>query len=404
MIPFNEAFEMVMSTARGWGNETVLLENAVGRVLQQSLEADRDFPPFHRVTMDGIALRHADYEVGTRQFPIAGVATAGAPQLQLERPNHCLEVMTGAPLPSGTDTVIRYEDLSIENGVATVNLTLLQAGKNVHRQGSDLPKGTVIVKEGTVLSPAEIGVAATVGAAKLSVARLPKITLVATGNELVSVADTPLPHQIRTSNLPTLAAIFQPMGVPITTVTLSDDAQELEHGLQLVLNNSDVVILSGGVSMGKLDLVPETLQRLGVQQLFHKVKQRPGKPFWFGEKANGPVIFGLPGNPVSCVTGAYVYVLPWLHRSLGIPLPSPIHLELQEPLRFPPQLTRFLPVRLHPKSNGKLSAQPVPGNGSGDLASLVHADGLLILPPEPEEFPAGKAFPYLSIRTSSIVA
>ncbi|HRJ13752.1 MAG TPA: molybdopterin molybdenumtransferase MoeA, partial [Saprospiraceae bacterium] len=193
MISASEAFQIVLQHAASFGDEHIPLDRALGRILREPLCADRDFPPFDRVTMDGIAIDFQAFAQGQRQFPIRGIQAAGAPPIHLADPNSALEVMTGAMLPTGANTVIRYEDVEIKDSVAHILTEDVKAGQNIHRQGHDRRAGDVIVPAGRRISPAEIGVAATVGKASLLAARLPKIAILYTGDELVDVETTPLP-------------------------------------------------------------------------------------------------------------------------------------------------------------------------------------------------------------------
>lgn len=398
MISAAEAFDIVVKRAASFGEERVPLDRALGRVLHEPLCADRDFPPFDRVTMDGIAIDFQSFAKGIRQFPILGIQAAGAPPIPLTDPGSALEVMTGAILPTLADTVIRYEDLEIKDGMAQLLTDEIKAGQNVHRQGHDRSAGDVIVPAGRRISPAEIGVAATVGKASLMVARLPKIAILYTGDELVDVERSTLPHQIRASNAYSVQSLLAPWNVETQRIHLPDDLKTTTEALASALQRFDALILSGGVSEGKFDYVPRALAELGVQQLFHKVAQRPGKPFWFGLSPNGRVVFALPGNPVSVVAGMMRYVLPWLRQSLGLPAATQERAVLAEDFEFKPHLSYYLQVRVRCSEDGRLTAFPISGKGSGDLANLADADAFLELPPERSIFGAGEVFPLWRYR------
>ncbi len=397
MISVAEAIQIVIEAALPLPDEAVPLHLAAGRVLRENLTADRDFPPFDRVSMDGIAINFEAFERGNRSFFIENTQAAGAPQLALAQIENCLEVMTGAMLPQGTDTVIRYEDLNIEKGFATISIEKVQAGQNIHRQGVDRKQGGVIVPIGSLISPAEVGVAATVGKTKLRVAVQPKVCVLSSGDELVEVDEVPLPHQIRKSNVHVMAAVLGQWGLASDLLHLPDDPVTIENTLGECLKNYDVLMMSGGVSMGKFDHIPAALERLGVRQLFHKVSQRPGKPFWFG-RSERVVVFAFPGNPVSSFMCLHRYFRPWLRVSQGL---EPIEYQyavLAEDYFFKPELTYFLQVKLAAGQDGRQLATPVTGQGSGDLANLVDADAFLELPLERQEFRAGEAFPIWKFR------
>lgn len=392
LLTTQEASEIILAHAGHFGEEAVALESALGRVLREPLLADCDFPPFPRVTMDGIAIAFQAYAEGQNNFFVEGIQAAGAPQMQLSHPANALEVMTGAILPLGADTVIRYEDLNIVAGTASVQIEDIRAGQNIHLRGSDRRAGQEVTAAGRLIGAAEIGVAATVGKTALRVARLPRVLIVYTGDELVEVEATPLPHQIRVSNAYSIQALLSPWGIRAERLHIADDLDRTKGALGEALRQYDALLLSGGVSEGKYDYVPRALSELGVRQLFHKVAQRPGKPFWFGCVPEGAAVFALPGNPVSAFVGARRYFVPWLRQSLGLPPEVEEWAVLTEPFDFKPDLTYFLQVRLHSGRTGVLSAQPIVGKGSGDLANLTDADAFLELPKGRDHFPAGEAF------------
>lgn len=380
-----------MKEARDFPSELVPLEEAIGSVLAEPLAADRDFPPFTRVSMDGIAIAYERFAAGQRSFPIAGLQAAGDPQKKLEDPAACLEVMTGAVLPDGTDTVIRYEDLDIENAQATIRLDELRRGQNAHPKGKDRKAGEQIIAPGTRITAAEIGVAATIGKSRLKVTGRPSICVVSTGDELVEVDQIPLPHQIRKSNVYSLQAALAEQNLAAARLHLNDREDEIRRLLKEALEEQDVILLSGGVSKGKFDFIPGVLEELGVEKCFYKVAQRPGKPFWFGKRENTQV-FAFPGNPVSSFLCFYLYFLPWWRASCGLPAPEDEYAVLAEDFSFPPSLHYYLQVRLSSGRDSRLMARPVKGKGSGDLANLVDANAFLELPPNREQFRAGEVF------------
>ncbi|MCF8248065.1 MAG: molybdopterin molybdotransferase MoeA [Saprospiraceae bacterium] len=397
MITVEQATTIVLENALSLPAETVPLHLAVGRVLWETLQADRDFPPFDRVSMDGISICFANFEAGQRRFFIEKTQAAGAPRLALAQTENCIEVMTGAILPQGTDAVIRYEDLSIDAGFATIPIENIQAGQNIHRRGLDRHESDVIVAAGRKISPAEIGVAATVGHAELRVAGLPKACILSSGDELVEVHETPLPHQIRKSNVHVMAAVLGTWGLPADMLHLPDDPAAIEATLSDCLKNYDVLLMSGGVSMGKFDHLPEVLEKIGVRKLFHKVSQRPGKPFWFG-RSDSTVVFAFPGNPVSSFMCLHRYFRPWLRISQGLDAFENQYAVLAADYFFKPNLTYFLQVKLTSGKDGRLLATPITGQGSGDLANLVDTDAFLELPLERQEFKAGEVFPVWQYR------
>lgn len=403
MLSVTDAFAITQQHLLALPAETVSLTDATGRVLREPVRADRDFPPFNRVAMDGIAIRFADYEagqgelgqheLGPRTFSVRGMQRAGQAQLTLTEPNTSLEIMTGAMLPAGSDTVVRYEDITLENGQATVMIDDVEIGQHIHHQATDRRAGDELLPVGTWMGPAELAVAASVGQSTLSVTSLPRVALISTGDELVDVADTPLPYQIRRSNTYMLRAALGALGINATLHHIIDDETVLQARLDTLLAENDLLILSGGVSAGKADFVPDVLGRLGVQKHFHKIDQRPGKPLWFGTSAAKKVVFALPGNPVSTVLCTYRYVLPYLRASFGLPPAPPRYAQLAAPVTFLPSITYFLPVGLIDTPDGRVIADPLPGSGSADFANLIAADAFMELPADRSEFAAGEAFP-----------
>jgi molybdopterin molybdotransferase len=224
------------------------------------------------------------------------------------------------------------------------------------------------------------------------------VAIISTGDELVEIAHTPGAHQIRRSNVYMLQAALRELQVPSDTFHLVDDRQVLEQELAKLLQNYEVLVLSGGVSMGKADFVPEVLAQLGVEKLFHQVAQRPGKPFWFGRIAGGPVVFALPGNPNSTFLCFYRYVKPWLLKSLGARPDLKMHAILREDVTFKGNLTYFLPVKVSEAPSGMMQARSIHHSGSGDLASLLEADGFLELPRQQSFFASGDIYPLIRFR------
>ena len=398
MITIQQATKIVLENRIDLSIESVKLENAIGRQLREDLIADRDFPPFHRVAMDGIAIRFADFENGQRTFPIVGVQAAGSPQLSVTESSVCAEVMTGAMLPKGVDTVIRYEDILIENNKATIQIDNIAFGKNIHKKGTDRVEGDILVKEGKIISSAEIGVAATVGKSELKVSQLPKVAIISTGDELVNVNEKPEAYQIRSSNVYTISSLLQQNQIQAELFHIVDNQQVTINKIKILLNDFDVLILSGGVSKGKFDYIPAALETLNVEKLFHRVRQKPGKPFWFGKNANNKVVFALPGNPASSFMCTNRYFLPWLRASMNLQPFQYQYVALGEDFKFKANLQYFLQVKLTYETNGQITGKPLAGRGSGDLANLADVDGFMELPAEKSEFKKGEVYPFIRFR------
>ncbi len=372
------------------------LEKTIGRVLAEDVFADRDFPPFNRVAMDGIAIHSSGFKTD-HLYTIESVQAAGSPPQTLSDIHKCIEVMTGAMLPEGTDTVIRYEDLVIKDGSVRIIHDAVSPGMSIHKQGADARRGECLLQTGKMLSAAEVALLASLGKASVSVYAYPKTAILSSGDELVGISELPEPHQIRQSNVYALQAAMREMGWDADRFHLPDDRNVIQQQLAKILQVYDVLILSGGVSKGKFDFIPEALTELGVRKLFHHVSQRPGKPFWFGCSAKNKVVFALPGNPVSTYMCFYKYIKPWMMVQLGqqVKLSQAV---LAQAFDFPPSLTYFLQVSLQ-NENGMLTAYPVVGGGSGDFVNLNKGDGFLELPKDESTFRAGAVFPVIIFRS-----
>jgi molybdopterin molybdotransferase len=368
------------------------LQELAGAVLRESIVATRDQPPFDRVTMDGIAF--AISSVGRRAFRIVGVQPAGAAPLALSEPDACLEVMTGASLPIGCDCVIPVEKITVRDGVAHLaDDAKPSRGLNIHARGLDVRRGEPLLNAGTRLGPAEIAVLASNGLTHACVTRPPRIVVVSTGNELIEPGRAVEDWQIYRSNAHGVIAALQRRGFhSLAQDHLPDDLPALRARLQAHLDAYDILILSGGVSMGRFDYVPQALAELGVSVVFHKIAQRPGKPMWFGVGENGTTVYALPGNPVSTLMCLLRYVFPGLESALGAAPSSPESVALLEDFEVKPPLTFFLPVKLS-RDGERLCAIPQPTRGSGDFVSLIGADGFVELPPGPQRVKRGARVP-----------
>ncbi|GAB4413622.1 MAG: molybdopterin molybdotransferase MoeA [Bacteroidia bacterium] len=401
LIDVQDATARVLATAHPLRAERVPLEEATGRILRETVAADRDFPPYDRVMADGYALSWAAYSAGQRTYRLQGRQVAGAARLDLGSPDACIEVMTGAMMPAGADLLVLPTDvvLAEENHKTLVHIQAAQAlpEQHIHRQGSDQVQGAALLHSGMRIGPAELAVAAAVGQPTLLVSRLPRIALVSTGDELVPVFATPLPHQIRRSNTYSLLAALQRDGFTAETFHLPDNPEAIHRRFNQLLADFDVIVLSGGVSQGKADYIPEALDKLHIPALFHGVAQRPGRSFRFGVSAKGQPVFALPGNPVPAFVGYYRYVRRWLFEAIGLAW-QPLRARLAADFAFEPPLTYFLQVQITADAEGHLLAYPQPGNGSGDFTNLLASDGFLELPADRQTFAAGEVFPLYTFR------
>ncbi|MFY0686787.1 MAG: molybdopterin molybdotransferase MoeA [Cyclobacteriaceae bacterium] len=375
--------------------ESIEISQATQRVLAEDIVADRDFPPFDRVTMDGIAISYAAFKNGIREFKIEATQAAGAPALQLQTPDGCIEIMTGAMLSKGADTIIKYEEVEIKDEFAQIITENVAQQQNVHFKGLDQKSGDVLIKSGHVIGAAEIGVLSTVGKHQINVLSQPKALVVSTGDELVDVSDTPLAHQIRKSNVWSVYSKLTEWGVTTDMMHLNDTKEVIYQSLKQAIEQYDFIVMSGGVSKGKFDYIPEVLNEIGVTKHFHRVKQRPGKPFWFGT-TDSCRIFALPGNPVATFMCLNTYVRRWLLQSHHQKVNS-IKVSLTEDIQFKPDLTFFQQVKID-ASSGHLLATPIRGNGSGDFANLTNADGFVVLPHGQSTFSQDEQIDYIPYR------
>jgi len=391
MVTVEEAESIVHSQIKDFGTESISFENALGRVLAEDLAADRDLPPYDRVSMDGIAISYRAFESGTKSFQIKATQAAGDTPIDISEPNDCIEIMTGAAMPASTDTIIRYEDLDISNNIATLKIEDVRKGQNAHLKGTDKKQHDIVAKASQVIDPALISMAVSIGKTSLLVKKLPEIVIITTGDELVAPNETPSPYQIRRSNNYSIKTVLQHYCIDADLLHIPDDHAKTKQTLADCFNKYDVIILSGGVSAGKFDYVPQVLNELGVEKLFHQVQQRPGKPFWFGTHEKGNLVFAFPGNPVSTFMCLHRYLLPWLQKSIGLSTQN-VYATLTDDVIFKPSLKYFLQVKIQVNKQGQLLATPLEGRGSGDYANLVDSNAFMELPVETTNFNKGEVY------------
>lgn len=394
MLSYSDARKIVIEAARkNCGpllQETVELGHALGRVLARNVAADRDYPPFPRSTRDGFAVRASDISNGTKTLKIIGESRAGVAFFGSVGAGECVQIMTGAAVPAGADAVVMQEHTRPGADEVTVEREI-NAGQNVVASGSEAKSGAVVVPLGTRLGFAELAMAAQVGATKLEVYRKPRVAILSTGDEVVPVEQTPGPVQIRNSNSVSLAAQAKLSGAePVPLGNAPDNKAELstmiERGLQ-----EDILVLSGGVSVGKYDFVEAVLHDLGAEFFFDAIAIRPGKPAVFGI-CRGKFVFGLPGNPVSTMVTFELLAVPAIDLCGGLePRPLPLlKAKLAKPVEQKGRRTHFLPALLHWEL-GEPVVEELSWQGSGDVAALVNANCFLVVPAETkQEFAAGE--------------
>ncbi len=383
MLTPAEATAAIAAALAPLPTEACGLAAAAGRVLAEDVRTERDQPPFDRVAMDGIAIALDATATGRRTFRIGGTVAAGQAPLPLPGGDACLEVMTGCMLPPGADTVIPVEAISVANGEATLtDPAPLSRYANVHRRATDAVAGSRALAAGTPLRGPELAIAASAGRGQLLVRREPRIAVISTGDELVG-PDVPLePWQIRRSNAYGIAATLALHGYPrLSDDHVADRPETIRARLALHLAGHDVLVLSGGVSAGRFDHVPAALEAVGVRRVFHKVSQRPGKPFWFGVGPAGQPVFALPGNPVSTLVCLIRYVLPALARLAGAAEPAVEYAALADAYESRHALTAFVPVDRGAGPGRPQAVRLHLTHGSGDFTALAGTAGFVELAP-----------------------
>jgi molybdopterin molybdotransferase len=375
--------------------EAIALDEAAGRILAQPVAADRDQPPFPRVTRDGFAVRSSDVAGASSQSPVVltviGEAPPGAPFPGEVGPRQCVEIMTGAALPAGADAVVMVEHTERPGATSVAIGRAVQAGENVVPRGSELGAGGQALPARHRLDPSGVGLLASLGCAQPVVFARPRAAIITTGDELVELDETPRPIQIRNSNRHSIAAqVLRAGGSPRPARIARDDRGALQAVIEEALADTDLLLLSGGVSMGKYDFVEDVLAALGGRVVFDGVAIRPGKPLVFGE-VRGVPFFGLPGNPLSTLVTFELFVRSAL-ALLGGADAAPLHF-LQAPLAEPLSqravpLTVFAPARLE-ESDRVTAVRPVASQGSGDLAAMARADCLVVVEPGVTALAAG---------------
>ncbi|MBX5440827.1 MAG: molybdopterin molybdotransferase MoeA [Solirubrobacteraceae bacterium] len=394
LLSIAQARELVRAAVVPLEDEPVPVEAALGRVLAEDVAAAHDVAPFDSSAMDGFALRaeRPRTPAGTT-LPIVGESRAGRPAERPVGPGEAVRISTGAMLPEGADAVLQIE-LADEAGGRVTLRDDVAPGRNVRRAGEDLRAGDVVLRAGTILGPAELGVAVGAGRAEVRCARPPRVAVVATGDELADPGEPLRPGQIHNTNATTLAALAMQHGARVFTVTGAPDTQEgTEEALAAALEEADLVLVSGGVSVGPHDHVKPALEALGVEQRFWRVALRPGKPTWFGVR-DGVLVFGLPGNPVSSMVTFLLFARPALralqHAPFDVERRAAV---LTEPVERQPERDEAVRVALATGPDGTLRATPTGPQGSHVLSSMVGAAGLAIVEAGDGDLPAGAVVP-----------
>lgn len=408
MLSVDEALRTVLQNVRPVAARSVTLADALGCVLAEDVTSDVDSPPHDKSIVDGYALRAADVVAGRARLRVIEEVAAGrVPQHSVE-PGTATRIMTGAPLPVGADAVVMVEKTRLVDDVAEIEDERFRVGQNIVRRGVSMTCGDrVLSPDAGLLSPSQIGLLAEVGRAAVRVIPRPHVAVLATGDELVTAAEVPSVGRIRNSNGPMLAAqVARAGGIAHDLGIARDDRDELRRKIADGLT-FDALVLSGGVSAGVLDLVPSVLAELGVVEVFHKVRMKPGKPLWFGVYTGGDgvtrPVFGLPGNPVSSLVCFELFVLPAICHLRGMPWyvrPVEFAAYLTEAFAHRGDRPTFWPA-LRGVWDGTKQLDPVTPckwHGSGDLRGIASADCFLCFPAGDRHYQAGDA---VSVRVLS---
>lgn len=390
MISLQQAQQLVKQQARSFGKEIVLLDDVTGRVLNEPVIADRDYPPFNRATMDGIAINSSDWNDGIRTFVLIETVFAGKAATKNISKGECYKIMTGAAVPAGADIVIRREDIGESENRLTVTVSHVNIGQNIAAKGSDIKKSTPVIQPPQLIKPGAITTLASLGYDEVKVASLPSVAIITTGDEVQPVEAVVNEVQIRNSNQHLLKSLLQQWKIkPSAVAHVNDNTEALLQAVNRHKKN-DILILSGAVSAGDADFVPEVLAKAGAEKIFHKVAIRPGRPIWFGKFENGPVVFALPGNPFSTFVTFKLFIEEFLFACFGLPERKMLQLPFNGTRIKKTNLDEFFPVAIE---GNPTVATPIAFNTSGDITAVLEADGLGMQPADKIEIRSNEVLP-----------
>ncbi|OGS29222.1 MAG: hypothetical protein A2218_04625 [Elusimicrobia bacterium RIFOXYA2_FULL_53_38] len=375
MISFEEAVETVLRHAKPLPAEKVRIEEAVGRALLEDVHSGMDMPPFNKSAVDGYAVRAVDLG-GDRELRRTGLIQAGETFKGKVRAGECVKIMTGAPVPAGADAVVMVEYACERDGMVKFEKGAMK-GANIAMRAEDIKKGRKILSRGTVINISHIAALAAVGRGHVKTGALPEVSLINTGGEIVPPGAKLAGNRIYNSNGPMLAAMLNSDNIRAVPVIVRDDMKKMKAALAQALK-ADIALISGGVSMGDYDLVPAALKSLGVKEVFHKVRVRPGKPMFFGVKGR-TLVFGIPGNPVANFLAYLAYVRPAIRKMGGRPDFAPEFKTGTCVVKFEPNTPRKALVLAAVRERVEYSLAEVSNNGSADILALAAANGFTVV-------------------------
>ncbi|MFO1472656.1 MAG: molybdopterin molybdotransferase MoeA [Turneriella sp.] len=402
MLSVSEAQALILAEARSFGTEKIALAKSFGRVLAEDALADRDYPPFNRSTMDGYAIV-AEKFAAQKEYPVQRTVFAGDTPLlahHLSRGQaEAIKIMTGAAVPKPFNAVIRREDASEADGLVKFAAGVVSAGHNISLQGEDLTRGEKILLRGKLIDSATVSLLASLGQVRPQVARLPQVAIISTGNEIIPPGKKPNPVQIRNANAFALQCQLAQCGISrVKHIHVADEKKQLGAAIKK-FSRVDVLLMTGGVSAGDSDYVPEVLEKLKFKKIFHKVQMKPGKPLWFGRRGK-TVVFAVPGNPYSAQVIFRIFIEPYLRFCSGIHSAPPLALPLAESRRKKDSLENLFPVKIKTNTNSLPALAQLPFNGSGDVRAALFSDGIAAHPAGQAELAAGSIvdfYPWRSI-------
>ncbi|MBE7412719.1 MAG: molybdopterin molybdotransferase MoeA [Leptospiraceae bacterium] len=400
MIEIEKAKEIIQSQVFQLNSEILSIDEISGRVIAEDCFSDRNYPPFNRSAMDGFAVSSKHYSKG-KKFKIVGTVQAGDLGDRVFSELGSVKIMTGARVPDNFDAVIKVEDSVVSKEEVYFQLDSISSFHNIARKGEDIKKDSPVLEKGHLLNPVSISLLASIGKTKVRVFQPPKVSILSTGNEIVPINANPLPEQIRDSNSYTLTEFLKKFHItPIQREILPDIPEEISKSIEKSLN-SEIIFITGGVSMGEFDYVPKILAEKNVDCLFHKIEVKPGKPFWFGVGQNKQIVFALPGNPFAVQVAFKIFIEPFLYKLFQSSEYLPLKIPFLGERRKKHNLTEFFPVKLN--STGiKTGLSLVEFHGSGDIIAAAKSDGIACHPKEKFDLRDGELLYFYSWNTERV--